>query len=344
VPAFSQAVTAIARLGDPVRRGQEATAAALVRAREGAWPEGLAIEARFFADSNRSFEIVLAQDGNVVEIERRGQRERRSILGPATADEKKTIAQAILGAHFPHSHGAMKPVTGPHYRLRVVKGDVRVDVILDAEDVHKRGAAEGIRLLYAAAVRFGKKPLELPEESAAAPSPPMGAPASSLAPKSTARFAQEVLELVNGRIAFPTFARWLAEHKGLWVPATAVDGGYLPAIVEEGGVTVLRVFTTEGSLDAWIAGAGKPAAVMRDTGGAGLFGKMPDKIARVDVDPSAPITLQVHGDMLTLLRSISRGVNIERAFAAPDAPSRSDAANTARRPQRSLGVRAWSTQ
>lgn len=411
VPPFSLAVTAIARLGDAVRRGQEGLAAALVRAREGNWPDGLAIEAAFFPDSGdkqRSFSIVLGADGNVAEIERRGQRDRRSVLGPATLDEKKTIAQAILSAHFPHSHGSMKSVEGPHYRLRVSKADAEVDVLLDAEDVWKKGIAEAVRLAYAAAVRFGKKPLELeqgPQASSAGltgssmdigmlfannrenvadvtllfldgslssgwfasriqlgadvkitlshhPSAsvarrpdidldlgklagmrvslssggdktfgtPPPAPTPSRPPRSTARFAQEVLDLVNGRIAFPTFARWIAEHKALWVPAIAEAGGYLPAITEENGVSVLRVFTSEGSLDAWIAGAGKPAAVMRDTAGAGLFGKMPDKIGRVDVDPSAPITLQIHGDMLTLLRGISKGVNVERACFAPDAP------------------------
>jgi hypothetical protein len=414
VPAFANAVSAIARLGDPVRRGQEGAAAALVRARDGQWPDGLGIEVRFFADASRSFELALGADGNIVEIERRNQRERKTILGPATAEEKKTIAQAILSAHFPHSHGSMKRAPGPHYRLRVVKSDVQVDVLVDAEEVHKRGAAEAIRLLYAAAVRFGKRPLELPDEPPpAAPAvisagltgsameigllfannrenvsdvtllyldgsvsagwfasrvelganvkitlshhpsapgarradmdldlaklagmrislssggdktfgkaPPSPTPAAP--PKATARFAQEVVDLVNGRMSFPAFARWLAEHKALWVPASVVDGGYLPAVTDDRGVSVLRVFTSEGTLDAWIATAGKPAAVMRDTGGAGLFGKMPESIGRVDVDPSAPITLQVHGDMLALLRGVARGVNVERAFAAPNDPN-----------------------
>ncbi len=404
VPSFSAAVTAIARLGDPVRRAQESLAGDLVRARDGQWPDALAIEVSFFANKERSFSLSLGPDGNIAEIEKRGTRERRSVLGAATPDEKKMIAQSILSAHFPFSHGTMRPVEGPHYRLRVAKGDAEIDVLVDAENVFKKNIAETVRLLYGAAVRFGKKPLELAEEprglSEAAvdvgtlfaenrenvadvtllyldgttssgwfasriqlgadvkitlshhpsapgarrpdteldlaklagmrvslssggektfgnPPPP---PAAAAIAKSSPRFAQEVLELVNGRIGFAAFARWLSEHKALFVPATPADGGFLPAVAEENGISVLKVFTSEGSLDAWIAAAGRPAAVMRDTGGAGLFGKMPENIGRVDVDPSAPITLQVHGDMLILLRGIARGVAVERACAASDAP------------------------
>lgn len=136
--------------------------------------------------------------------------------------------------------------------------------------------------------------------------------------------APQLLDFVNKRITFATLARWIAEHKQLWVPASAIEGGgYMPRIDRSSGTAAIAVCTSEATLDQWFArfGGGQQRVAMNDTWGAGLFGGMPDFIMRVDIDPASPLTLQVHGEPLSALRAVSRAVNVERAIATPDDPA-----------------------
>lgn len=136
--------------------------------------------------------------------------------------------------------------------------------------------------------------------------------------------APQLLDFVNKRITFATLARWLAEHKQLWVPAAQVEGGgYMPRIDRASGAAAIAVCTSEATLEQWFArfGGGQQRVAMNDTWGAGLFGGMPDFITRVDIDPASPLTLQIHGEPLTALRAVSRAVNVERAIATPDDPA-----------------------
>ena len=357
VPGFAAAVGAVAALGTAVRAGAAAATAALRQLADGETPANLSVEITFVVDATRSFGLTLNRN-NIAQTERRGARERKVVLGTATVDEKKALARAFVAANFPEAHGKTTPIAGPHYLVRVVFGDASIEVIVDAEQVDERNLGQAIRGLYAAASRFGVRPLELTEDASepaelsemselslqsahtmappvrpppqvrpsspmvAAPpvvapvAPPAAAPAAP--PAAAPVIAPELLELVNKQRSFASVARWLAEHTALRLAASPVEGGgHMPHIANENGVSVLRVFTSDAALDAWLARARiERPTIMRGTWGAGLFGRMPDSIGRVDVDGASPITVQIHGDPLATLRAVARAVMVERALGA----------------------------
>lgn len=254
------------------------------------------VELRYMAarDGDSSFTLLLER-GALHEIERCGWRERRSSLGVVGPVDANAIANAVrdAGADVDQKPGGETP-TGPAYTLIVTprEGSARAKTVIDAENIDEEPIGKVVRLLYGIAVRFGPKPLEL-----------------------AARKEDAIVELANQRMTFAAFARWLAEHRALWVPAEKTEGGgHRPRIASENGTHVLSVFTKEAAFDAWRAGPGASAeaAVLSDTNGCALFGGMPDFIARVDVDPASPITLQIHGEPLRMLRAVARGVGVER--------------------------------
>lgn len=257
---------------------------------------GATVELRYMAerDGEASFTL-LVERGVLSEIERRGWRERRTELGKVGVVDANAIANALseAGAGVDQKPGAAPP-SGPAYTIIVTphEGGARAKSVLDAEKIDEEPIGKVVRLLYGMAVRFGTKPLELAAEK-----------------------EEPIVALANQRMTFAAFARWLAEHRALWVPAEKTEsGGHRPRIASENGTHVLAVFTNEKAFDAWRAGPGAnaEAAVLNDTNGCALFGGMPDFIARVDVDPASPITLQIHGEPLRTLRAVSRGVVVER--------------------------------
>jgi len=323
VPEFKAAVAAVSGLAAPVRAGASAAKDALVMLAAGGSPEALVVDIRFASDDTRSFTLSLGMDGSILEAERRGPRERSRVLGPASVDEKKALARAFLDAGFPDDHGRAAPIAGPHYVVRVAQGDTSIEVVVDADHVDEHGLDKAVSALYAAAARFGMRPLELREDDPPSMRTPAAPPARSMLRSVPPGIADQLLEFAEDRITFPRLARWLAENRKLWVLATeAESGGHLPRIARDGNVAALTVFTSEPALDAWLirSGEGGEPVVMRDTWGAALFGGMPDFIGRIEIDAASPLTLQIHGEPLTTLRAISRAVTVERALSRLDEP------------------------
>lgn len=311
VPIFYVAVAAVHALGDGAHRGAEAAKSALQKLAEGAAVQGaLTIESTFEGESPRKLRLRLESNGSIVEEEIVGTESRATTLGPALPEERKAIARAILDAHFPGGHGRTLPVQGPRYVFRVLHGLDSVEVTVDAENP---GGIEGaVRGLYAAASRFGVRPLA---PVAATPSEPPARPSVPAA------IAPQLLDFVNKRTTFATLSRWLAENQQLWVPATTVEGGgHMPRITRSSTGASISVCTSEAALDQWFArfGAGQPQVAMNDTSGAALFWQMPEFVSRVDVDPASPLTLQIHGEPLEALRAVARAVVAEAALGEPD--------------------------
>ena len=311
VPLFKIVVAAAYALGEGARRAGDAVKAALQKLADGApLPGSLTIESTFEGASPRKLRLRLESNGAIFEEEIVGTQSKETMLGPALADERKAIARAVLDAGFPHGHGRNLTIQGPHYVFRVVHGLDSVEVVVDAENPD---ALEGaLRGLYAAASRFGVRPLA---PVAATPSEP---PGRSSAP---ALIAPQLLDFVNKRTTFATLSRWLAENQELWVPATTVEGGgHMPRITRSSTGASISVCTSEAALDQWFArfGAGQPQVAMNDTSGAALFWQMPEFVTRVDVDPASPLTLQIHGEPLEALRAVARAVVAEAALGEPD--------------------------
>jgi tetratricopeptide (TPR) repeat protein len=135
-----------------------------------------------------------------------------------------------------------------------------------------------------------------------------------------------LLDFANRRISFSVLARWLAEHRALWVPAVPVEGGgHRPYLANEGNASCAFVFTSERTHRAWVEhlGPSAPRTVMNETWGSGFFGDMPGVVTRIDIDAASAFTVQVRGEPLGELRTVSRAVTVERALSTPgDAASR----------------------
>lgn len=321
-PEFRAAVAAVSSLAAPARAGAAAAKEALVAMAVGRVASDIVIDVRFVADDAGSFTLAMMPDGTLLESERRGPRERSRELGVATEEERAELARAFLGAGFPDEHGKAAPVAGPHYVVRVAHREASVEIVMDADRMDEHGLEKAVTVLYAAAARFGMRPLELREDdppSMRTRVVPARGPMRSVPPG----IADQLLEFAEDRVSFVQLARWLAQHKRLWVLATDDGGGaHLPRIVRDGGMATLAVFTSEPALDAWLLRAGESGepVVMRDTWGGPLFGGMPDLISRVDIDAASPLTVQIQGEPLTTLRALSRAVNAERGLLRLEDP------------------------
>lgn len=315
VPKFGVAVQEVASLGDGARAGAEAAKAAVTKLAEGQPAGPLTIQVRFVAEASRSFVLRLENNGTIVEEEYVGTRARQDTLGRTTPEERKAIGRTFLDAGFPEGHGKARAVKGPHYTVRVAHALDSVEVVVDAEDMEERGFDRAIRAMYAAAERFGPRPLAL-----LAP-PPKRSPH---APLPTPSVASEILDFVNRRIAFGTLARWLAESRNLYVPATPVEGGALAPLVERTTSTPsIAVCTSDEALERVFMRLppGAPRVSMNGTWGAALFTNIPDGVIRIDIDPASPLTLQIQGEQLAALAAMARAVGVERALAAPEDPA-----------------------
>lgn len=151
VSLFGAAVFAIAALGTRARHAADAAANAL---------DGLAginVEVRFVPEAGRDRSFALRLAGGVLsEIERDGSEVRTVGLGPTTLEERSAVASGLRDSGFPRGHGSHRSIEGPHHVLVVEHGDVSV---LTTSDADTPGPA--IHALYAAATRFGMRPLRL---------------------------------------------------------------------------------------------------------------------------------------------------------------------------------------
>ena len=273
------------------------------------------------AASARRFSLrVNGSSGEITETERHGGHERTAILGASTVGERKALARALLGAQIASSAdrepaSPAGSASSASYAVRVVVADVSATVTTSAESPSSRDLERAIQVVYAAASRFGARPLTL----LALPPEPPAAPGRA----APAAVSQQLLDFANKKIGFDALARWLAEHKTLWLPADTSSGQARPRFVADGPTRKVDLFTTETAFDVWWAkeGGGRQPTVMNEIWGAPTLARMPDMIDRVDIDPASPIALQIQGQPLATLRAVCVAVEVERSFVKMDDPA-----------------------
>lgn len=131
-----------------------------------------------------------------------------------------------------------------------------------------------------------------------------------------------IVELANRRLPMSAVLRGLAEHRELWVVATTgEDGTVVPGTFLVDGLETLPVFTSEGSLEAFLARWGRRVPSLSGMPGTRLFARMAPSVAIVHVDPELPLSLAIKGRELAALRAYASTIVVERLLAHPDDPA-----------------------